>query len=562
MNKKTAVVIFAAAAACALLSALIFPSGARAQERAPVSDIRDATVYTVNESVTDAYGVELAGKVKTHVALRGWFKWAGAPEYAAFAWVVPEMHKKGILFSGGVTVSAIYKNENGLTDERFNDLATRDAAGDLYFAFGNPATNYFHGAIDNPAYLDYVLSFAYSQIDNGIDAIFMDEVHGAYMPGEGYDDYAMVGFRDYLLKKYVGGAGWAADDPRWTGKFNIPLDDPAVCPDGTMRTFSYRDYLKRAGFAKAPFTSGNPLADEWGFVSHLAPADISLNYASERGDRAWKYLADKIREYAAGKGRKVFITANGNNRYVDFQIDGLWYEWIIRDEKTGATVPHCPPFEACGFKAAAEGRMDGSLSLMMKWKTVIDHGRILAGPGVPVVFFHDWGPPGIPFVTLSTEDKINWIRLYGAEIYSAGGFFAFPVSGPTGDASKTGILDEIIRQAGFFNDYGDLYRNVTETDIFGGGVKVSAPDVVTSVAVQQQPRRKIVHLINHNYAGGKIIAQKDIIVAVPLKKPPRAVRIVSPDFAEIAAPDFTHARGALKVKIPLIEAYAVISIDL
>ena len=304
-----------------------------------------------------------------------------------------------------------------------------------------------------------------THITTGSDWCLIVETSALY---EGYDNYAMKSFREYLIRKYVEGEGWKYDDERWTQKFGIRLDDEAICPDGTMKSFEYREYLKTNDFAKIPQAPENPLAAEWGTALHITSLNPYESYSTERNDKAWKYMSDRIREHAEKSGKKVYITANGNNRYVDFQTNALWEEWVLKD-----------------------GRMDGSISLIMKWKSMIDTGRMLGGEGIPVVFFHDWGPTGIPFKELSTEDKINWIRIYGAEIYAAGGFFAFPVSGPPGDSSKEGFLGEIIRQADFFYKYGELFRNIFDTKTFGTGVKVSIPNVTVTVAEQKQPGRKI-----------------------------------------------------------------------
>lgn len=70
----------------------------------------------------------------------------------------------------------------------------------------------------------------------------------------------------------------------------------------------------------------------------------------------------------------------------------------------------------------------------------------LAGRKVPVVLFHDWGFEGFPWMEISPDDRRLWIRVRGAEIYVAGGFFAFPVQGPFGnDARREGTLAEVAR---------------------------------------------------------------------------------------------------------------------
>ena len=79
---------------------------------------------------------------------------------------------------------------------------------------------------------------------------------------------------------------------------------------------------------------------------------------------------------------------------------------------------------------------------------------------MPVVLFHDWGfgDPPFPWLAVPPSERETWMRVRGAEIYAAGGFFAFPVLGPFGcDAAKDGTLGEIARQTAFYQAHRDLY---------------------------------------------------------------------------------------------------------
>ena len=97
---------------------------------------------------------------------------------------------------------------------------------------------------------------------------------------------------------------------------------------------------------------------------------------------------------------------------------GVWSEWRVNGD-----------------------RVEVGLSQLEAWAQSVRHGRALAGGPVPVVFFHDWGFDGFPWMRVPAADRELWMRVRGAEIYAAGGCFAFPVTGPSGcDALKDGTL--------------------------------------------------------------------------------------------------------------------------
>ncbi|NQT53670.1 hypothetical protein HQ576_16550, partial [bacterium] len=387
----------------------------------PVADIRDAVVYTVNEYIHSDHGLALARKVGSDVLVRGWFKWHEAPDWASFASLVPKAHALGALFGGGITCSALYDGENGLAEKAWRDLATRGPDGKLVDAWGEAGTR--HGTLSNPAYLRYLLRWCTQQIDAGADYLFMDEHTAALQANEGFDDHSCRDFRDFLRQRYVQDKGWRLDDPRWQQTFGIALADKAECPDGTLASFAYRAYLARRGFVAKPHDGRNPLAREW--------------HASRRwrDDRAWKWLTDAIRAYARSRGRRVLLSANGLARYVDLQVLGVWGEWRVKD-----------------------GRVDLRDNQIHAWGSTVGTGWALAGRRVPVVFFHDWGFGGFPWLKVPSEDRRLWMRVRGAEIYAAGGFFAFPVHGPFGqDALRDGTLAEVARQTAYYQRHRRLY---------------------------------------------------------------------------------------------------------
>ncbi|MGQ9732507.1 MAG: hypothetical protein ACUVX8_14695, partial [Candidatus Zipacnadales bacterium] len=223
----------------------------------PVRDICEAVVYTINEYTSGDYGIDLARKVGSEVLVRAWFKWHEAPPVHEQTEVPQRAHALGALFGGGITCSALYDGENGLSEEQWRDMATRGPAGQLIEAWNQPGTR--HGTLSNPAYLDYLFRWCREQIDAGADYLFMDEINAALGPLEGYDDYSLADFREYLLGHAPQTQGWVANDERWAG-LGIDLADRELCPDGTMASFDYRAFLRKKGFLDNPTTNENPLA--------------------------------------------------------------------------------------------------------------------------------------------------------------------------------------------------------------------------------------------------------------------------------------------------------------
>lgn len=495
-----------------------FPAHLRRVE--PVRSIAEAVVYSVNEYTYDEYGVQLAGKVGSDVLIRGWFKWGQAPPVDRQKDVVPKVHAQGALFGGGITCSALYDGENGLTEAEWKDLATRGPAGQLIDAWNQPGIR--HGTLSNPAYLDYLFRWCREQMDAGVDYLFMDEHTAALGELEGYDDYSLADFREYLLLHAPQTQGWGADDARWHD-FGIDLADPDLCPDGTMRSFDYRAFLRKRNLLERPTAGDNPLAPLW------------WQFRVFRDDRAWKTLTDRIRAYAAQHGRTVYISANGLAKYVDLQVLGVWGHFRVRD-----------------------GHIDLSESQIPIWRATVLRGHELAGRPVPVVFFHDWGfgDPPFPWLALLPSERELWIRTRGAEIYAAGAFFAFPVLGPFGcDAAADGTLREIARQTTFYQTHRDLYL---EAEYVGTQtLRSQAPNL--SLAAWWCPRDNtlLLHVINRQLREGTLEPREGLTVDVPVAPLPVSAVAVSPDWPGERPVRCEKRNGVVSVSLPLLEAYLV-----
>jgi len=485
----------------------------------PVADVADAAVFTINESIHSDYGLALARKVGSDVLIRGWFKWRDARDYAKSAHLVPQVHGLGALFGGGITCSALYDGENGLTAEQVRDMATRGPDGKLVDAWG--AKGIRHGSLSCPAYLEYLLSWCRKQIDAGVDTLFMDEINAALRGNEGFDDYSVRDFRAHLVWRYCEGEGWTAKDARWTERFGIDLGDRGVCADGTVGSFAYRAYLASRGFVGRPHARGNPLSGEW----HA--------FRLERDDRAWKHLCDGIRAYAASRGRRVFISGNGIAPYVDLQVLGVWGRWRVKD-----------------------GRVDLSGEQLQEWASIVDAGHARAGRRVPVVLFHDWGFGGFPWLKVPPGDRRLWMRVRGAEIAAAGGYFAFPVHGPFGnDALRDGTLGEVARQTAFYQ----RNRALTLGSRLLGFEPLTTEAPLLSLALWRRgkPPALVLHVVNRKAEGGKLVRRGDVAVGIPTGAVPRAVRVVSPDWEGERAGTARRDGAGVTVVVPEVEAYAV-----
>ena len=493
-----------------------FPAALRHAE--PVQDIGQAVVYTIQETMRSEDGIDLARKTGSDVLIRSWFKWGTAPDYAKMAPLTGEAHAMGALFGGGITCSALFHGESGLTERQVLDMATRGPEGQLIDAWRQRKCR--HGTLSNPEYREFLLSSCKRKIDAGADVLFMDEINAVLHADEGFDDYSIADFRKFLLDRY-GKQGWTAADARWHSVFNVDLADPNIAPDKTMQTFQYRAYLKSLGVSSTPHAAANRLAVDW----HA--------FRDDRDDRAWKWLTDAIRAYGASKGRRILINANGLARYVDLQVLGVWGDWQTKN-----------------------GRIDLSESQLDEWGSTVVAGWGIVGRKVPVVLFHDWGFGGFPWMKVPPEDRRLWIRVRGAEIYAAGGFFAFPVHGPAGnDARLDGTLPEIARQSRFYHEHRDLYLDAELL----GFEPLETGEAGLSLALWQRtsPPSLILHAINRQASDGRPTHRGPVAVTLPTGCVPKSVRIVSPDRQGSQRGEARASGGKLTVTLPELEAYSV-----
>lgn len=479
-------------------------------------DLSQAAVFTINEFIDNDRALNLAQKVPSDLYIRGWFKWNRAHDFSRLAHYPAKAHQSRALFGGGVTCSALYHGENGLTEDQVRDFATRGPSNQLVDAWG--LNNVRHGTLSNPKYIDYVLSWCFKQIDAGADYLFMDEINAALHANEGFDDYALRDFRAHLATVHP---DWAANDPRWRDKYKIDLADKSIAPDNTLHSFDYRAYVKAIDCVADPLAAKNPLSRQWWAFRRL------------RDDRAWERMTAQIRAYAKSKGRTVYISGNGLATRVDLQVLGVWGLWL-----------------------ASDGRIDLSHSQIGHWAGQVRAGHAMAGKKVPVVFFHDWGTTGFPYQQVPAAQRNLWNRIRGAEIYAAGGFYAFPVLGPYQcDAERDGTLDEIIRQATFYARNRALYL---DADMRGFECVTPAdPTLGASLWTGRSASTVMLHVINRKVNGERIETRQNVTIDLPSKDLPASASVVSPDWQGEQKATVEQFGAGARLTIPHLEAYAV-----
>lgn len=500
---------------------------AAAAPATPLPDLNQAVVYTMAEPTDTDRKLDQALQAGSEVLVRGWFKWHNAFRIGPLGPLTAAAHARGALFGGGITCSALYDGENGLTRAQVEALATRGPAGQILDAWGQRGIR--HGSLSNPAYLDYLFRWCREQIDAGVDYLFMDEANAALGAQEGYDAASLADFRRYLMTECPQTRGWSAADPRWKSQWKIDGADRALCPDGTMASFDYRGWLRARKLLENPNQAGNTLLPLW------------RQFRLWRDDRAWRALVGRIRAYAAEHGRRVMISGNGLAKYVDLQVLGVWGQWSTKDN-----------------------HIDLGENRIPTWHATVQRGRAMAGRRVPVVLFHDWGfgTPPFPWLAVPPGEREVWMRTGGAEIYAAGAFFAFPVLGPMGcDAGRDGTLPAIARQTAFYRAQRDLYL---KADYLGSEALKSATANL-SLAVWARPDRRtlILHAVNRSVVAGELKPRQGVTVSLPLGRVPVRASVISPDFAGERPAACRLADGRLELALGDLAAYdvAVLSFD-
>lgn len=484
------------------------------------------------------------------VLMRAWQKWdRWGLESSQYDFGYPAAaHERGITFVAGGTASVLFRDE---APAEFEDWATRDAQGNLVeHAYIVPGAH--RGSLAHPGFRAHVLSYLKKQIDGGVDGVFLDEANAGYGGGtrwswngnEGYDDWFIAAFNAFLLARHPG-----FTERDWIATYGMSAENvirPGEAPGDLGRNFHYRRFLKAHGWDRWPANPENPLAAVYGPVeaNRLDPAKTSFR------DRAllwyWRELVTELREYARARhGKELLVTSNGLFPFVDFNGFGLYEGNRDDDGREAVWVP------------LRDGHLDGRRSLQAIFRKIRARSRAISGD-VPLVLFLDWPCRTMnDYYGLSQQEKKDYWRIFGAEAYANGLFFAFHLrttmpGEPT--ATDSGILDFLKAYAAFYAANAAAYTEAEPTD---AAVAIDVPDVAGSVSVAGA--KTYLHLVNHDYQGG-LVAHQGFTATIPLAAAPAQVTLRTPDQAGARALAFTWSAGALTVTVDRLESYDLVEV--
>jgi hypothetical protein len=458
-----------------------------------------------------------------------------------------EAHAQGTLFIGATTASVLFADE-----PVFPQTATCNAAGQLVPHSASTTSVYYRGSIASPVYQDYLVQIGEIQIDGGVDGLFFDEPLGMYNGAtydgnEGFDDASIADFGGYLCAKYPG-----LTAEQWAAQFGIAAADGLDCSlsaDQRGRRFDYRGYMARLGVQNNPMGAGNPLASEWGWGANTRVDLSSGSFTTTYSNLVhWQSIVLRLRTYARQKyGREIYITANGIFPFVDFQMPNM-YEYNS-DAPDGSTENYLP--------LTADGHFDGTQTWQPALQKFRQISRKLVGHDMPMTLFIDWpGQLMTSYYQLPLQDRQDYMRSFTAESYSNGILFSLPLMTSIGGdptAEQLGMMGLFRHLRDFYKKHETLYHGGTET---GEQAAVAAPNVMQNL-VSLPDGSRVLHLVNHNYAGG-FVTQTNVAVSFPMPQRPSSVTLVSPDFPRDQPVAFVYADGQVQVTVPLFMSYVAV----
>ncbi|HET9518376.1 MAG TPA: hypothetical protein VFO77_11665 [Actinoplanes sp.] len=544
-------------ALCAVASAVAFtaqPASAGAAPRVVPAD--RFTVYAFSQSDVADEDPQVY-RLDPDINIRAIGKWSTRGDEPAdynFG-QIGRYHQRGITFMGSGTASVIFPQDFASVAD-FEDMVTRDAENNPvpHDEIGVPGAH--RGNMFNPKYRASVLDWAKIQIDGGVDGLNFDEVNGGFSGGlkhmfngnEGFDDYTIAAFNEYLLAKYP--TNTSAD---WKSRFAMTDDNllrADVPPGDLTRNFNYRTYLSAGGWHRDPLNAANPLAVEWGRVTANRMYADDTSFTATYLRRIWREIVDEVRAYARRTAkRKILISSNGLLPYVDFNSIGM-YPWNP-DEQT-------PDFRGADYVPVVDGRLNGAKSLQANYRYLKEQNQRIAGD-VPAVVFIDWPNDMMTnYLNLPLEQKKDYWRIFGAEAYANGLFPAFHLKDTVGSptAEEYGMLGFFQTYSKFYSGHRDLFRANT---VASTPVGLDTPGVATSLLTRRGYGARTVHLVNHNYDGA-IVPQTDITVTVRTRRCPWRVSMVSPDFAGSRKLRFSCRGGTLQVNVDRLDYYDVLTL--
>ena len=229
-----------------------------------------------------------------------------------------------------------------------------------------------------------------------------------------------------------------------------------------------------------------------------------------------------------------------------------------KDDDGGAEAEYVPVATGSTTSAA---HLDGTRSLQRPFLNLKARSAALA-PGAPVVLFIDWPTSFMSYyLHMPQSEQQDYWRIYAAEAYANGLFFAFFLADTVGDptATQLGLMPFFQSLTAFYKAHAALYHGVTTPTGVLISVETSLVGAMTAVADQTTPRRRLLHLVNHDYSGA-LVEHDGFTVLVPVPSAPTSVTLASPDLPADASLPFTYQGGAVSVVVPSLVAYDVLAI--
>lgn len=513
----------------------------------PVVSMDNITVYAFSQTGNNDSDPQVL-ELNPDIVIRAWAKWdryGVNPSDYKFSYVT-DCQASHVRFIGGTTATILFEDE--FPADEFDRLACRDAEGKIV-SHDNIVHGAHRGSIAAPEYRDYLVHIGEVQIDGGVDGLFFDEVDQDYQGekydnNEGFDDYHLADFNSYLLAKYPEGTDFGKLFQMPPG--NILRRD---LPPGDLRNnFNYLKYLDFHGWAANPFASDNPLAAEWGKTYDDHPEPGAKNFVSAAEPyRYFGPIVQALKDYAKKKyDRNLLITGNGILPNVDFESIGLWD--YNHDGDNGSMADYVP---------VVDGHLNGTKSLQSVFRRFYKQSAVLA-PGAPVVLFIDWPTPTLNrYIALPQSEREDYWRMYAAEAYANGLFYAFHLKTATGEltADQQNMMPFFKNYTAFYHSHAALYHHVEPSD---RAVTCSLPSAM--VAVSEGKNRVLIHVVNHEYDKG-FKEQHNVTVTVPLDYRPKKVTVASPDLSGDETLIFGYLDGKLTVTLPKLVAYSVLVVE-
>lgn len=197
---------------------------------------------------------------------------------------------------------------------------------------------------------------------------------------------------------------------------------------------------------------------------------------------------------------------------------------------------------------------------MDAYKRMYLRNRETAGKA-PLVFFLDWPNQEINgYYALPLEQKKDFWRIFAAEAYASGCYYAFHLSNvmpgePT--AEESGVLDFMAEYAGYYRKNSGLYHG---NEPSARAVSLSQPRIAYNLMEQAEQGRLVLHLINHDYAAGVMRDRTGITAELPLPEAPSRVYAVSPDRDGERELVSTYAGGSLSIQVGSLAYYEAVVI--